>query len=177
MLPDPLLLQPAAQAAEEDHDPQAEPDDQQDLPEAAQVEVLEALVAEDRALEPVVDVGELADQAAEDHDRQRSEQDERELALAARFSAGDHRRQEDAGGDERGGDEEDRQLHVPGADQVVGEHLGDVDAEEAVELGPVVLRGGTRPGSGAGTAPPSRRRTRRWPAGRGSAPRRRVSGS
>ena len=88
-----------------------------------------------------MDVGELADQAAEDHDRQRSEQDERELALAARLSAGDHRRQEDAGGDERGGDEEDRQLHVPGADQVVGEHLGDVDAEEAVELGPVVLRG------------------------------------
>ena len=61
------------------------------------------------------------------------------LLWPLRLAAGDHRRQEDAGGHERGGDEEDRQLHVPGADQVVGEDLGDVDAEEAAELGAVVL--------------------------------------
>ena len=74
-------------------------------------------------LEPAVDVGELADQAAEDDDREGAEQAEGELALALRLAPGDHRRQEDPGREERGGDKEDRQLHVPGAHEVVGEDL------------------------------------------------------
>ena len=82
-----------------------------------EVEVLEALVADQtaEAAEPAVDAGELADQAAEDDDRQRAEQDVGEHVLAARLAAGDHRGEEDAGRQERGGDEEDRQLDVPGA--------------------------------------------------------------
>ena len=58
------------------------------------------------------------------------------------LAPGDHRRQEDAGGDERGRHPEDRQLHVPGAHQVVREDLREVDAEEARDVGAVVLRGG-----------------------------------
>ena len=60
--------------------------------------------------------------------------------LALRIlSPGDHRNEEDAGGEEAGGDPEERQLHVPGAHQVVGEDLVQRDAEEAAEVGAVVL--------------------------------------
>jgi hypothetical protein len=127
------------QAAEENHDPDAEADHQEDLPEAAEVEVLEPLQAEDRAGEPVMHPGQLAEQAAEHDHGQGPEQGEGERRLTARLAARDHRREEDPGGDERGGDEEDRELHVPGADQVEGERLGDVDAEEALEVGAIVL--------------------------------------
>ena len=85
---------------------------------------------------------ERPDQRAEDHDRQRAEQRERELALVPGLAPGDHRRQEDPGGDERRRDPEQRELHVPGAHQVVREDLREVEAEEARELRPVVLRGG-----------------------------------
>ena len=70
-----------------------------------------------------------------------------------RLAPGDHRREEDPGGDERRRDPEDRELDVPGAHQVVREDLGEVEAEEAGELGAVVLRWPRRPASGAGTAP------------------------
>ena len=112
-----LALEAPAQTAVEDRHPEEEPDHQQDLPEAAEVEVLEPLDAEDRAVlaEPAVDAAELADQAAEDDDGERREQPVGEPVLAARLAPGDHRRQEDAGREERGRDEEDRELHVEGA--------------------------------------------------------------
>ena len=87
-----------------------------------------------------------ADQRAEDDDRERAEQRERELALVLRLAAGDHRREEDPGRDERGRDPEDRQLHVPGAHQVVREDPRQVEAEE-------VRR--SRRGSAATAAPTS----------------------
>ena len=46
--------------------------------------------------------------------------------------------QEDAGGQEGRGHEEDGQLEVPGAGQVVGEQAGEIQAEEAAALGVVV---------------------------------------
>ena len=55
--------------------------------------------------------------------------------------AGDHRGEEDAGRQERGDDPEDRELHVPGAHDVVRQEPVGVDAEEAADLGPVVLAG------------------------------------
>ena len=119
-----LAREPAAQDAPEHEHPDEEADREQDLPEPGEVEVLEALQAEPvrrRVLEHAVDAEVGADQRAEDDDRERAEQRERELALAARLAPGDHRREEDAGRDERGRDPEDRQLHVPGAHQVVGE--------------------------------------------------------
>ena len=128
-------------------------------------------------LEHAVDAEVGADQRAEDDDRERAEQGEGELALVLRLAAGDHRRQEDPGGDERGRDPEDRELHVPGAHQVVGEDLGEVEAEEAVDArrGSAATR--RRRTSGSGTAPPSRRRTRRSPAAPASARRRRARGT
>ena len=118
-----------------------------------------------------------ADQRPEDDDRERAEQRERELALVARLAPRDHRREEDAGRDERGGDPEDRQLHVPGAHQVVREGARQVEAEEARRgrRGSAATR--RRRASGAGTAPPSRRRTRRSPAAPASARRRPARGT
>ena len=89
-----------------------------------------------------MDPEERPDQRAEDDDGERAEQRERELALVARLAPRDHRRQEDPGGDERRRDPEQRELHVPGAHQVVGEDLREVDPEEARQLRPVVLGGG-----------------------------------
>ena len=63
----------------------------------------------------------------------------RRACPAARLAPRDHRGEEDAGGHERCRDPEDRQLHVPGAHQVEGQQLGQVDPEEARQLGPVVL--------------------------------------
>ena len=55
------------------------------------------------------------------------------------LAPGDHRREEDAGRDERRRDPEQRELDVPGAHQVVGEDAREVEAEEAADVGPVVL--------------------------------------
>ena len=87
-----------------------------------------------------------ADQRPEDHHRQRAEQREGKLALVPRLAAGDHRRQEDPGRDERGGHPEQRELDMPGPHQVVREQLGQVEAEEAVDLRAVVLAGGADEG-------------------------------
>jgi hypothetical protein len=136
-----LTLQPAADTAEDQRRPEEEADHEQDLPEAAEVEVLEPLDAEDRAVlpEPAVDASELADQAAEDDHRERREQAVGEPVLAAGLAPGDHRRKEDPGREERGRDKEDRELDVEGAGEVEGQELGEVDAEEVSELRAVVL--------------------------------------
>ena len=115
-----------------DRHPEEEADREQHLPEAAKVEILEALLAEpaSRSAEPAVDAAEFAAQAAHDHDRERPEQPVGEPALALGLAAGDHRREEDPGGEERGRDQEDRELQVPGAGEVEGQDLRQVDAEE-----------------------------------------------
>src|SRR5215208_352613 len=61
--------------------------------------------------------------------------------LSPRLAAGDHRGEEDPGCQKRGRHPEDRELHVPGANQVVRQHLRQVYAKEAREVRPVVLRG------------------------------------
>ena len=99
-----------------------------------EVQVLEPLQAEPvrgGVPEHAVHAQERADQRPEYDDGESAEQREGELALVPRLAAGDHRRQEDPGGDERGRHPEQRQLHVPGAHQVVREQLREVDAEEA----------------------------------------------
>ena len=58
------------------------------------------------------------------------------------LAPGDHRRQEDPGRHERGRHPEQRELDMPGAHQVVREHLREVEAEEAVDLSAIVLAGG-----------------------------------
>ncbi len=72
----------------------------------------------------VLDAGGLADQAADDDEHHGAEQGNGQLVLVLRLAAGDHRGDEDAHGQEAGGDEEQRQLQVPHARQVVGEPVG-----------------------------------------------------
>ena len=144
-----LALQPHAQDAVEHEHPDEQADREQDLPEPGQVQVLEALEPEPvggGVLEHAVHAEEGPDQRADHHDGQRPQQREGELALMLRLAPGDHRGQEDPRRDERGGDPEERELDVPGAHEVVGEDLRQVEAEEAVDLRPVVLRG--RPDEG-----------------------------
>ena len=88
-----------------------------------------------------MDAAELADQAAEDDDRERGEQPVCEPVLALGLASRDHRREEDPGGEERGRDEEDRQLHVEGAGEVEWKELGQVDPEEAAGLDHVAMYG------------------------------------
>ncbi len=156
-----------------------DPDREQDLPEATEIEVLEALVAEPLggSRRPAVNAGELADQAAADDEGERAEQGVRQQVLALRLALGDHRRQEDPGGQERRRDEEDRELHVPGAHEVVREPGGEVDAEEARQHRPGSAGRPRRRASGRRRAPPSRRRTTRSPAGRALARRHRGRGT
>ena len=82
----------------------------------------------------------FARHAPDDDHHQRSEQGEREGRLAPRLAAGDQRGEEDAGRQVGRGDEEERQLDVPGPGQVVGEDPRQVEAEEAGRLHPVVHR-------------------------------------
>jgi hypothetical protein len=140
----PLLAREADSHDPVEHpDPEEEPDREQDLPEAAEVEVLESLVPEPvpAGVDPTVNRGQLADHAAEDDERERTQQAEGEPVLPPRLAARDHRGEEDSSGEERGRDPENRQLQVPGAHQVVGEPLRQVDAEKVGQLGAVVLRG------------------------------------
>ena len=89
-----------------------------------------------------MDPGQLAEQASGDDDHQRAEEEVGEHVLAAwLLASGDHRGEEDAGGQERRDHPEDRQLHVPGAHDVEGQEAVAVEAEEPTDLGPVVLAG------------------------------------
>ena len=135
---------PAQDPPEHEH-PDEQADRQQHLPEPGEVEVLEPLEPEPvrrRVVEHAVDPEVRPDQRAEHDDGEGSQQRVGERALALGLAPGDHRREEDARRDERGRDPEDRELDVPGAHQVVREDRGEVEAEEAAELRPVVLRGG-----------------------------------
>ena len=137
-----LAAQSGAQDAPQHEHPDEEPNGEQHLPDPRQIQVLEALEAEPvrRSVpEQPVYAEEGADQRAEYHHGQRAEQHEGELALSPRLAPSDHRREEDAGGHEGGRHPEQSQLHVPGAHQVEREGLGEVDAKEAGQLGPVVL--------------------------------------
>jgi hypothetical protein len=82
----------------------------------------------------------LARKTADDHDDQSGQQQVGQVPLAARLPAGDEGRQEDAPREEGGRDDEERQLQVPGAAQVVGQHLRQVEAEEAAVVGVVMGR-------------------------------------
>ncbi len=59
--------------------------------------------------------------------------------LICRLVTGNERREEDPRGQKRRRYPEDRELHVPGAGKVVGEEGGEIQTEEAGEIGPIVL--------------------------------------
>ena len=92
--------QPAAQAAEQNDNPEDKPYGEKNLPEAAEVEILESLVAEPgpASLNPAVDAGELSGQTAENDDRQGAQQAIGEPLLTAWLAAGSSSGQKNSGG-------------------------------------------------------------------------------
>ncbi|CUJ72886.1 Uncharacterised protein [Achromobacter aegrifaciens] len=129
-------------AAQHQHQPEADAGELADLPQAAQVHVFIALVAQpevqvrrhdlrDREVVP----GERSDH----HQHQRPEQDvDAKLLELGIAPAVDQRRQKQAGGQEARGDPEQRALDMPGAHQRIREPLRQVDAIELLPFDGVV---------------------------------------
>ncbi len=132
-------LQACAQAAEDDRDPHEQPDDQQDLPDPGEVQVLPLLGEQGALGDDPEDRQCLADQRPHHHDGDRTEQAVGQPVLPLRFAPGDERRQEDPRGQERRRRPQQRQLHMPGPGQVVGQQAGQIQAEERAQVGAVVL--------------------------------------
>jgi hypothetical protein len=84
-----LALQPAANAAIDDRHPEEQAHGKQHLPEAAKVEVLEALIAKPRPQRrvPAEDADPFADHAAYDDQHECAEQSVRQPVLPARLTA------------------------------------------------------------------------------------------
>src|SRR5262249_46828773 len=115
-------------------------DRQQKLPEAAQVQVLGALMAEPEPelSELVVDPEELTGEAAEDDHRQRSEKGEHSGLLSSRLAPSDQRSEEQSSRDPGRRDPEDRELEMPGPQEVVGKPGREIEAVEGSGLDPIM---------------------------------------
>ena len=137
------LLRPLhgrTQGPEHEEEPEDQARRQQQLPEAAQVEVLAALVAEPEpeAAQQVVDACPFSEEAAEDHEGQGPQEHQHPEPLALGFRTAHQGRQEEPPGHPGGGDPEDGQLQVPGARQVVGQDGGQIEAIEGARFHTVV---------------------------------------
>ena len=129
-----VLRAPApAQSAEQHHHPEHQPDGQQDLPEPAEIEILESLAPNQLQprSNPAVDPGIFAGQAAEHDDRQRAEQPVGKPAAGRAARGRRSSAQERSRGQKGSGNPEDRQLQVPGARHVEGQHAGQVEARKS----------------------------------------------
>ena len=128
------------QSPEHEEQPEHQAHGQQQLPEATQIEVLAALVAEPEpeAAELVVDPRHFPEEAAEDHHGQGAQEDKHAGPLALGLSPPHQRGKEEAAGHPGRGDPEDGQLQMPGARQIVGQVPGQVEAVEAAGLHPVM---------------------------------------
>ena len=158
------------QRAADQGQPQQQADEQEDLPEAADVDVFPALVAEPEVVlqaqllhhrEP------LAGERADHDDQQAGEQEVHAQALELRLMPGDRRRDVQAGAQPRGGDPQHRELRVPGARQRIGQDVGQREAVGLLAFDLVVRGDRARAGSAPGTAPAPPRSTSRWRASTG----------
>ena len=122
------------QRAAHEHQPDQQADEQEDLPEPAEVHVLVALVAEPEVggeAQPLHHREPLAGHRADDDDQQADEQEVHAEPLELRLVARDGGRDEQARRQPRRRDPEDAELRVPGARHGVGQELGEREAEEA----------------------------------------------
>ena len=113
---------------------------QQHLPEAAQVQILAALVTEPEPVltQLVVHSKPFPAQTAEHHDGQGAQQDDDAGPLALGLTTAHERGEEEATGHPGGGDPENGQLQVPGADDVAGQECRKIKTVEGAGIGAVV---------------------------------------
>ena len=90
--------------------------------------------------EPLMHSGEFAEQAPDDDQYERREQDVYPPRLRARLGATDDRREEQSAGYIGCGDPEDRELQMPGAQNLAGQNRREIKSVEAARVGAVVRR-------------------------------------
>ena len=137
------VLERRSDGPEQQPQPEAEAHGQNHLPEASQFEKFPALVTEPhpQGTEQLVDAQDFAQQAAHHQHDQGPEEQVDAHGVAARFGLTEGGGQQQAAGHIAGGDPEQGQLQVPGAQDVAGQVLGQVDAVEIAGIGPVVRQG------------------------------------
>src|SRR2546427_10776962 len=88
-----VRAQPASQTAKQNEHPEDQTNRQQNLPEAAQIKILETLAAEPgpTPLNPAVNPGIFAGQTSENDDRQRDQEDIGKPVLSPGLSSRNHR--------------------------------------------------------------------------------------
>ena len=136
-----LFAQRRHHAAQHQHQPEEQAAEQRDLPHPAGIEIFIALMPQPEAQlgrHLLRDGQVVADERSGHHQQQGPEQDVHPQLLILGVAAMNDRRQEQAGGQEGGGDPQHRALHMPGAGQGIGEPLRDIDAVKALPLDGVV---------------------------------------
>ena len=138
-----LRAESPTQSAEKNDRPEEKANDQENLPESSQIEILEALISKPLPplVNPPLNPRVFAQHAAKYNHRERYEQAIRQPVLPPGLAANDHRSQEDSRGQKGSRDPENRQLKVPGAGHVEGQHTGEINAEETGEVCTIMLGG------------------------------------
>src|SRR5437867_4047308 len=132
-----------AQSTKKNGRPKEKSDDQENLPEASQVEILKALISKPlpSCLNPTSNSRVFAQHAAKNNHCERYKQSICQPILSPGLAANDHWSQENPSGQEGRRDPENRQLKMPGARHVEGQHSAEIDTKKTREVGTIMLRG------------------------------------
>ena len=116
------------------------PDEQQDLPEASEIDVFITLAAEPEPhiAKTLLDAKPFAGERSADHENQCTEECVDTEPLVLRFVSADGRANIESGGQPRRRDPEDGDLQMPGAGDGVGQILGERESKEGLSLDTVV---------------------------------------
>ena len=136
-------LERRARGADHQEQPDEQSNEQQNLPAAAQIDILVPLVPPEEGVgigEFVLDAHPFAGERADHNEQQGAEQDVDAERLELGLFAADERSDEETGGEPGSGNPEDADLHVPGAADAVGQDVRDLQAVEAVAFDAIVGR-------------------------------------
>ena len=127
-------------AAPHQPQPESQSDEQQDLPEAPEIDVFVALRSqpEPQVAELLLDAHPFAGKRSDDNGDHRDEQYIHAKPLSFRFSAADCRNDVQAGRQPGGGDPENSDLQMPGARDRIGQPFRKRDSVEAAAFDTVV---------------------------------------
>ena len=122
------------------HKPQHQADEQQDLPEASEIDVFISLTAEPEphVAETLLDAQPFAGERSADHENQRTEECVHTKPLVLRLVTADSRSNVKSGGQPRRSDPENGDLEMPGARDGVGQILSERKSKEGLALDTVV---------------------------------------